>query len=236
MNQTFRFKNFPLPGWLILLMAPVVVIYFNYCPRLFANLGMPLGSSGNSLELGIVFLVPLYLIFALINYPIQALLKSNSYLEIKDGYLNLVVLSKVRWSVPINSVIAMDAEQGQRSAKADIVKTLMSRHGLPMIGFSLTAQGQTYEVKYFLKDFETFKQALTSLNPQVHFASVTQAANTDLYNEDLGKAIEEKAHGLPVITGFGKFVSKLNIVSALIIGLIITFALIIWLVIATSPR
>jgi hypothetical protein len=112
----------------------------------------------------------------------------------------------------------------------------MSRHGLPKIGFSFIAQGKTYIVKYLLKDFEAFKQELTGLNPQVQFTSVTQSANTDLYNEDLGKAIEDKAHGLPVLTGVGKAVSKLNMVSALIIGLVITFALIIWLVVATSPK
>jgi hypothetical protein len=236
MNQTFFFKNFSWPGWLILLMVPLIVVYFNYGPSLLTNIGIPLGSIHNGLELGIVFLLPLYILFMLVNYPMQALLKSKSYLEIKDGLLNLVILTKLKWSVPVNTITAMDAEQGQHSAKADIVKTLMSKHGLPMIGFSFTAQGQTYEVKNFLKDFEAFKQALTSSNPQIQFASVTQAANTDLYNEDIGKVIQEKAHGLPVLTGFGKFVSKLNLVSGFIIGLIITIALIVWLVIATNPK
>ncbi len=235
MNQIFRFKNFSWSGWATILLIPLVFLYFNYAGWLFDALHIPLDQINNKVILGIVFFLPLYVIFILINYPIQALLKSKSYLEIKDGVLNLVVLSKVQWSVPIVSITAMDDSQGHHSVKADFVKTMLSRgRGSPMIGFSLTIQNQTYQVKNFLEDFEGFKQAIISLNPRIQFATVTQSADTDLYNEDIGKMIQDKANGLPIVTGFGKFVSKLNLVSALILGLIITFALIAWLVLATS--
>jgi hypothetical protein len=235
MNQIFRFKSFAWSGWATILLVPLVFLYFKYAGWLFDLLHIPLDQINNQVIWGIVFFLPLYGLFALINYPIQALLKSKSYLEIKDGFLNLVMLSKVQWSVQIASITAMDDSQGHHSVKADFVKTMLSKgRGSPMIGFSLTAQNETYQVKNFLENFEGFKQVITGLNPKIQFATVTQAADTDLYNEDIGKMIQDKANGLPVISGFGKFVSKLNLVSGLILGLIITFALIIWLVLATS--
>ncbi len=233
MNQTFRFKSFPTPGWLIILMVPLIFIYFNFAPKVFDYFG--LGQVDNKVAIGIIFLLPLYVLYYLISYPIEAYLKSNSYLEIKDGILSLVMLSRVKWSVPINSIIAMDADEGQRSVRSDFLRTMIGRgRGAPIIGFSFTAQNQVYEVKPFLQDFVGFKQTITALNPAIKFDTVTAKTDQDFYNQDLGKTIQEKAGGIPVVTGFGKFVSKLNLVSALIIGLIITFALIIWLAVATS--
>uniref|UniRef100_A0A7V3J9S5 PH domain-containing protein n=1 Tax=candidate division CPR3 bacterium TaxID=2268181 RepID=A0A7V3J9S5_UNCC3 len=233
MNQIFRFKSFPTPGWVIILLVPLIFIYFGFAPKVFDYFG--LDQVDNKVVIGIIFLLPLYALYFLISYPIQAYLKSNSYLEIRDGILNLVMLSKVKWSVPVSSITAMDAEEGQRSVKSDFLRTMIGRgRGAPVIGFSFTSQNQVYEVKPFLQDFIGFKQAITTLNPAIQFDTVTAKSDQDFYNQDLGKTIQEKAHGLPVVTGFGKFVSKLNLVSALIIGLIITFALIIWLAIATS--
>ncbi|MCL5666994.1 MAG: hypothetical protein M1383_04465 [Patescibacteria group bacterium] len=233
MNQIFRFKSFPTPGWLVILMVPLVIVYLNFAIKVFNRFG--LGQVDNKVALGIMYLLPLYVLYYLVSYPTEAYLKRNSYLEIKDGILSLVILSKVKWSVPVNSIIAMDAEEGQRSVKSDFLRTAVGRgRGAPVIGFSFAAQNQIYEVKPLLQDFTGFKQTVTALNPTIKFDTVTAKSNQDFYNQDLGKAIQEKAHGLPIVTGFGKFVSRLNFVSAFIIGLVIVFALIIWLAIATG--
>lgn len=237
MNQTFRFKNFSTPGWLILLLVPVVIIYFNYAPRIFDYFGLNLNQIDNKLVLGIVFLLPLYAIYYLASHLVEKFLKTNSYLEIKDNLLNLVILSKIKWGVPINSITAMDATQGQRSVKADFLTVMLSKgRGANLIGFSFSAQNQVYEVKPFLENFENFKQTIISLNPSIKFDEITAKADKDFYEQDLGKALQEKAQGSSVLSGMGKILSKINFATGFIIALIITFILIFWLVMATGPK
>ncbi len=237
MYQIFRFKNFSTPGWLILLLVPVVIIYFNYAPTAFDYFGFSLNQIDNKLVLGILFLLPLYAIYYLISYAVQAFLKTNSYLETKDGFLNFIMLSKIKWSVPINSITAMDGTQGQRSMKADFLKAILSRRsGASLIGFSFSAQNQIYVVKPFLENFENFKQTIISLNPSVKFEDITDKVDKDFGNLDLGKALQEKVQGSPVLTGIGKILSKINFATGFIIALVITFLLIFWLVMATGPK
>ncbi len=231
MNQTFRFKSFPSPGWLIPLLIPVIILYFGYVPTIFDALGLNF-SQDNKFVVGILFLLPLYFIYYLVSYGVQAYLKTNSYLEINGEILNLIMLSKTKWNVPISAITQMDNTQGHRSVKSDFLKVALSRRAsASLIGFNFVANNQIYEVKPILDNFENFKQTIISLNPNIKFEEVTAKANVDFYNMDLGKALQEKA---PVLTGVGKFISKLNFVSAFIILLLIVLALITWLVLATN--
>jgi hypothetical protein len=235
MRQIFRFKSFPTPGWLIVALLPVVIVYFNYAPSVFDRAGLSLNQIDNKFVVGIIFLLPLYSIYFIVSKLIQKKLITNSYLEIKDGQLDLVILSKTKWSVSINSITALDETQGQHSVKADFLKVLLSRgRGTGLIGFSLSAQNQIYEVKPFLEDFDFFKQTISNLNPSIKFEAITAKADKDFYNMDLGKALQDKAPGVPVVTGIGKFISKLNFATGFILFLIITLSLLFWLVMATN--
>lgn len=233
MNQIFRFKKFSTPGWLTLIftlfMIVVIVIYVRHGS---ISIGQYIGDKYKFSALFLMLMSGVVFLFEYLTKLI--LLKTNSYLEIKDGLLSQVIFSKIKWSVPINSIKTMDDTPEQRSNKGNLLNLFLGQRGGTPIGLSFKTENKIYQVKPFLKDFENFKQTIINLNPSIKFENVTIQADKDFNKQDLGKALQENANESKILNSIGKLISKLNFASAFIIGSIITLILIVWAVVATK--
>lgn len=181
MNQIFYFKRINISSWAYILIV-LLGFYFGAYIQSYTD-SLDLAIVKNGIIYGFILLLPMFILVLLVFYATQSILKSTSKLQINNGFLELTLFYRKKWSVPVKLITEIDSVQGQKLTKADIIRSLLSssRNGNEDIGFSFKTGDKLYYVKPFVEDFDKLKEMLSAINPNIKEGLVSINHEHDLF-------------------------------------------------------